>query len=219
MENNFGNPEKFAIQYTLLPNPHNERGILKESWGAFKLIVEGNDICQYTINNETIDYNWNLIYIIEWLCENLHYLLGYDPFPLPVKGENTLELIKNADEYEFDESDEDDDMYLWYQAKSLWIYKHSWFCNRDGSFLTNVYFRRIGDSIDISWDNVFYREKGIIFVHPRGTSIIAKTEFKGVVIDFLNDILSKLGMRVSDDIVEDKNKIAELWRKVKLLEP
>ena len=141
MKNNFGNPNKFAMQYTFLPNPHNEKGILGESWGMFKLMVEGNDICQYSIDNKTTNYNWNLLYIVEWLCENLYYLLGYDPFPLPVQGENALELIENADEYE---SDEDNDMYLWYQAKSSWLFKHSWFCNRGGSFLADVILEGIG---------------------------------------------------------------------------
>lgn len=216
MENSIGNPNKYAMQYTFLPNPYNEKGLLGESWGTFKLIIEGNDICQYIIDNRTMDYNWNLIYIVEWLCENLHYLLGYDPFPLPVQGENTLELIKNADKFE---SDEDDDMYLWYEAKSSWLFKHSWFCNRGGSFLASVYFRRIGDNIEISWNNDFYREKGVLFVHSMGTSIIAKTEFKGVVLNFLNDILSKLEKKVSANMIDDKNQIAELWNNVKLLEP
>ncbi|MBN7773729.1 hypothetical protein [Clostridium aminobutyricum] len=216
MDNNFGNPNKFAIQYTFLSNPHNEKGIVGESWGVFKLLIEGKDICQYTIDNKNTDYNWNLIYILEWLCENMQYLIGYDPFPLPVQGESTLELIENADDFD---SDEEDEIYLWYQAKSSWLFKHSWFCNRGGSFLSNVYFRREQENVEISWNNDFYREKEIIFANPRGIRIIPKTEFKLVIFNFLNDILLKLEEKVPADLIDDKNKITELYKKIKLLEP
>ncbi|AOT68319.1 hypothetical protein [Geosporobacter ferrireducens] len=216
MNNSFGNPNKFAIQYMLLSNPHNETGILGESWGIFKFLIEGKNICQYKIGNDTVDYKWNLLYIVEWMCENLHHILGYDPFPLPIQGESTLELIKNADEFE---TDEDDEMYLWYQAKSSWIFRHSWFQNRGGSFLSSAYFRRINDRIEISWNNDFYKEKGIMFIYPKGTSLISKVEFKEVIFKFLYDILSNLDRKVSNDIKNDKSYISELWKKIKLLEP
>lgn len=211
----FGNPDKFEVQYAFLPNPFHENGILGESWGVFKLIVEGQDLCQFTIDDKKTDYFWNLLYIVEWLCENLQFVLGYDPFPLPVEGANTLELIENADEFE---SDEEDDMYLWYQAKMAWLFKHSWYCNRGGSYLTSVYFRRVKDDIEISWDNDFYKEKEIIFTYPRGVTVIPKAEFKDTIFKFLNDILSRLEEKVSTDRIDDKNQIDELWGKIKLLE-
>ncbi|MFT4008231.1 MAG: hypothetical protein QM683_22410, partial [Lacrimispora sp.] len=128
VQNKFGDSNKFAIEYQLQNNPYGEIGILKESWGVFRLWIDGINICKFKQENEEKDYEWNLIYLVEWLSENLEYIIGYDPFPLPVCGNNVSELIQKSDKFE---SGEDDEMYLWYEARSRWIHRHDWLCNRD----------------------------------------------------------------------------------------
>lgn len=151
-----GDINKFAIQYILMPNPYDERGVIGQSWGRLDLWVSGKNLCQYKVGDTVNVYIWNLFYVIEWFCENLHHILGYDPFPLPVKGENTLELIQKADTFDIDEEDEN---YLWHHAKRTWIFRHTWFPNRGGSRLPSVYFRRVGENIEIAWNNNFYEKK------------------------------------------------------------
>ena len=94
----------------------------------------------------------DLFYIAEWFCEKIEYILGYDIFPLPVNGETALELIENANKFDSDSELEFD---LWYVVKSRWILNHCWLIARGGSVLPSIFFRRVEDLIEISWDNTF----------------------------------------------------------------
>ncbi|GEB31701.1 hypothetical protein [Brevibacillus parabrevis] len=48
-------------------------------------------------------FEWNLIYMVEWLSENVKYILRDEPFPLPVKGQHSLELLKHCLLFESDD--------------------------------------------------------------------------------------------------------------------
>jgi hypothetical protein len=214
MINNFGNNKSFAIEYELISNPNHENGILKESWGKFSVLIENKDICEYKIEDKIYKYEWNLINVVEWLCVYLEFIIGYDPFPLPIKADDVLSLIQVCDEFE---SSEDDEMYLWYQAKSLWLFRHSWFNNRDGSILSNVYFRRVQDEIEIAWDNSFFEEEGVSFIYPKGVYKVNKDEFKDIVFKFLNEILYCIESKLLDNMNNDIKHIKELQRKIRLI--
>lgn len=211
----FGDKAKFAIEYQLTSSPYEEEELLKKSWGILKLWIEARDVCQYVVDGSKKQYEWNLIYAVEWLCNNLEYVLGYDPFPLPIQGKNTLELINESDKFE---SDEDDEFYLWYQAKNSWTYRHSWFSNRAGSMLSNVYFRRVNDDIEISWNNGFFEDNQVVFVVPVGVYTVSKTDFKATVFDFLKDILEAFETALGGSARIGEQSVVDLRRRVSLLE-
>ncbi|MGZ7440993.1 hypothetical protein [Paenibacillus sp. TH7-28] len=215
MINRFGDPNIFAIEYSFLENPLNENGILKESWGYFGLIIKGNDICEYRIEDETKKYTYSLIHIADWLSSNLIYIIGYDPYPLPVKGDSTQELILNSEEQA---PEEDDEEYYWYHAKNSWTMRHNWFSSRAGSYLASTYFRRVDNKIEISWDNLFFRENKIIFSQLEGKALISIEEFKKIVFEFLNDFFYQLSKKIPDEISDDRLHVENMWKKVKLLE-
>lgn len=216
MQNKFGDINKFAIEYQLKKNPYGESGILKESWGIFRLWVNGINICKFKQGSLEKDYEWNLIYLVEWLCENLEYILGYDPFPLPVSGNTALELIQRSDEFE---TEEDDEMYLWYQSKSRWVHRHNWFCNRDGSYLSSVYFQRKDDAFEVSWDNKFWKGQGIEFASIEGNCKVDREVFKSVLFGFLEEILKRMEALVESNLSSDHEQISILYKKVKLIKP
>ena len=201
----FGSSKKFGIQYILLKNPFNEEGIFGKSWGHFRLFINGNDICEYLEEKKIETYTWNLYFIIEWLRKNLEFILGYDDFPLPVKGENALELLNTANDFKIKEELEE---YLWHNAKSSWIFRHTWFSNRGGSTLTSAYFYRKNNDIEISWDNKFWLKNKIEFTSLVGTFLVEKEEFRKIILEFLYDILVELNA----DTENDKVQIIK-WRK------
>lgn len=192
----FGCKENFSIEYELIPNFAEDDPVLKYSWGKLRIWIEGNDICEYVHKNRKECYEWNLVYILEWLCDNIEYILGYDPFPLPLQENNSIELIEKSNDFD---SEDDDEFYLWHQAKSLWAFKHSWFQNRAGSNLSNVYFRRVDNNIEISWDNSLYKESEIYFLKSKGKYNIPKTEFKNIMLRFIRDILNEIEKKVEND--------------------
>jgi hypothetical protein len=210
----FGEKEKVAIEYQLIPSPYQEEKLLNKSWGIFSLWIKGQDICEYVTKDCKKKYEWNLIYIVEWLCNNLEFIFGYDPYPLPVQGKNVLELIQESNKFE---CDEDDEFYLWYQAKSSWTFRHSWFSNRAGSILADVFFRRIDNNIEITWDNNFFEDNQIYFVNPMGTYVISKEEFKNIVFKFLNDILINMETVLGKDAKIEDQTLDDLWKKINLL--
>ncbi|MBU2703799.1 hypothetical protein Ga0466249_004949 [Sporomusaceae bacterium BoRhaA] len=210
----FGDVDKFAIEYQFIPSPYEEDKVLKQSWGIFRLWVMGQDVCEYTAKGVLGKYEWNLIYIVEWLCNNLEYVLGYDPFPLPVNGKNSLELIRESDKFE---SEEDDEFYLWYQAKSSWIFRHSWFSNRAGSILASVYFRRVEENIELAWDNGFWEESQVYFSKPKGVYNVSKGDFKDAIFSFLTHTLDQLETTLGGNAQIDGQSMVELRKKLNLL--
>ena len=186
----FGEKARFAIEYNLLGNKHNEYGVLGESWGELKVWAEGKDICEYSYDGEVHCYQWNLYYVLDWICDNLEYILGFDPFPLPVTGSNTLELLESSNMFESDHVTE----YLWYSASTNWVRRHSWLANDDGTSLSRVYFSRYNDNTEIAWDNSFWN-RDIAFTHPKGVYTLPILEFKDIMANFLCSIIKELDVR------------------------
>ena len=42
---------------------------------------------------------------------------------------------------------------LWFEALGEWERRHTWSTNDDGSCISNVYFYRRQDEMEIAWDN------------------------------------------------------------------
>lgn len=202
-----GNFNKFGIEYSFLENPYNEQGLFGKSWGYLKFFIDGKDICEYLEEGIPKIYTWNLYFIVEWLCENLEFILGYDPFPLPVKGESTIELINVANGFEIEEEKEE---YLWHNAMSSWIFRHTWFSSRGGSTLTSAYFYRKGNDIEVSWDNEFWSADKVEFIHLSGFSRIKKEEFREVILEFLYDILNNFETTTEAEGMQIKNFIKRI---------
>jgi len=186
----YGDKNIFAIQYEFEENPFHENGLIDETWGSFKLFVHGKDLCQYERENIVMTFQWNLLYIVEWFSENLKYILSDKPFPLPVEGKNSLELIDNC--LLFD-SDNDDEFDAWFDKKQEWEFQHSWFSSRGGSFLPDVFFRRVNGNIEVAWNNEStYSSEGIIFIHSNGIEYISIEMFNHTVKCFIENFLDNL---------------------------
>lgn len=186
----FGEKNTFTIQYEFENNPFNENSLTGETWGRFELFVQGVDVCQFKRENSVTIYQWNLIYIVEWFSENLKYILSDKPFPLPVEGQHSLELLDNCLLFE---SDNDDEFDAWFDTKQEWEFKHSWFSNRAGSFLPDVFFRRVNGEIEIAWNNEStYSSEGISFINPIGIEYVSLGIFESTVNNFIEDFLDNL---------------------------
>ncbi|WP_239634086.1 hypothetical protein [Paenibacillus sp. H1-7] len=157
-----------------------------------------------------ITYQWNLIYIVEWFSENLIYILGDDPFPLPVEGQHSLELLDNSF---ISELDNDSDFDEWFDIKQNWEFKHSWFLNRAGSFLPVVLFRRVNDEIEIAWSNgSTYSSHGVSFINPTGVKYISFRKFELIITNFIKDFLGNLMLtsKNKSDAIKFRQKIINL---------
>lgn len=191
----FGEKKTFAIQYEFLDNPFNESNLIGETWGSFQIFINGKDICQYKRKDMVVNYQWNLMYIVEWFSENLEHILSTEPFPFPVEGKHSIELLENCLEFDLDHEDEFNE---WFDKKQNWEFKHSWFSNRAGSFLSDVFFRRVGDEIEIAWNNEStYISEGVSFINSIGVEYVPSSIFEVSVKKFIEDF--------SDTLMQNSN--------------
>lgn len=198
----FGNKKTFALEYAFSSPVCADDNGTDENWGTLKVWINNKDIGHYRCNDEDYDCECNLYELAEWLCEKIEYIAGYDPYPLPVEGDTLAEMIKNTDRYENEDDSEND---LWYDAKSRWIFNHCWFSCRDGAVLPCVYFRRIREKIEISWDNRFWKENGIIFTSEEGTYCLNIFEFKKIIKAFLSSVIDD-----TEQNTENKKQVNKL---------
>ncbi len=151
-----------------------------------------------------------MIYIVEWFSENLKYILSDVPFPLPVEGQHSLELLDNCLLFE---SDDDNEFDAWFDTKQEWEFKHSWFSNRAGSFLPEVFFRRVNDELEIAWNNEStYSSEGISFMNPTGIVYLPISIFESTIKNFIEDFLDNilLTSRNESDVREFYQEIKKL---------
>ena len=66
----FGEKDKLQLIYNFKKDPFGESKYFSDSWGTFEIYVKNKDLCRVTMYGETRKYEWNLVYITEWLVYN-----------------------------------------------------------------------------------------------------------------------------------------------------
>lgn len=179
----FGDRETFAIAYELKDNPFSEFGRNDPTWGVFQMWVDNKSVCTFSIDGKLREYEWDLNYIVEWLQQNKHNVFNETQFPLPVEGKTSIEFYKKSGEFD---SDVDKEFDLWFEKRQDWYFRHSWYSNNGGSILADVFFRKVGDKIEISWDNSELYDE-IKFINPKGVYYVSFDFFQEVINNFVDD--------------------------------
>ena len=193
----FGNKSVFLIGYEFQKNPFNEPGILGVSWGTLELFIDGKNLFLKRKNGKNENFHWNLIYMAEWFHNNLKFLIIEDEFPVKIKGNDSIELLDNFYDSDIEDDDSIDKVYDW-------NVRHSWFADRAGAFVPRVYFRKVQNQIEVSWDNKnLYDECKILFNEQRGRALLDISYFKHVIDEFLLDFKSSLAILIKTDESQD----------------
>lgn len=184
----FGNKETFAIAYELKESPFNESGKNEPTWGEFQMWVHNNSVCTFSMDDEIREYEWDLSFIVEWLCKNKNHILEESPFLLPCEGDNAIELYNNSGDFD---SDDDNEFDPWFEKRQDWYFNHSWYSNNGGSYLADVFFRRVNNTIEIAWDNTELYNN-IKYVNPKGVCYIPVELFQIVVDGFIESFMIEI---------------------------
>lgn len=144
------------------------------------LYIDGNDILQFKLNGAIYSYRWNNFSDIkEWFQENLKYILQDDKFPMEVSGSSAAELCERSYKMNFDDIEQ-------YEKLQDWMFRHSWFSARSGSFLADVYFRKVRDKIEVSWDNRdTFKEEGVVYIFSKGKCNVDICQFLETIKNFI----------------------------------
>lgn len=201
-----GDKSVFAIEYELFNTEKDNVSIWHRLQGTMSMYVYEKNICEYLFNEKEFTYNGVLYYIVDWLCENLSNIVGYDPYPMPVEAENVLELISKANEFETNDELEE---YLWYSSEQNWIFRHSWRAVSETA-IPSVFFRRKGEFIEISWDNEYWKEHKVIFTSQIGSKLVRLDVFRTVIIDFLIAIIADITINDHNSASKVKEWLLEI---------
>lgn len=163
-----GNKDSFAIE------------LMKDKWAyQLSVYVQGNDILKFKKEGAIYPYRWRECQdIIEWINKNIEYILNDDEFPLSISANSSAEKCEISYKLDLDDIRQ-------YEILQEWIFRHSWFSARAGSYLADIYFVRIDDKIEISWENTnTFKEDGIRFIFPKGRYEVDIAIFKKIMKGF-----------------------------------
>ena len=125
--------------------------------------VHGNDILQFEKEGIIYTYRWKECQdIIEWIQKNMKHILRDDKFPLSISAGSAAENCKLSYDLNINDIQQ-------YEILQDWMFRHSWFSARAGSYLADIYFVKKGNMIELSWDNTSTFQKDVIrFIFPKG---------------------------------------------------
>ena len=189
--------------------------------------VDGVNISQFYEDNKLrIDVGY-IFHIYNFFDDHLEDIIKEEVLPYEdVEGKTIFETIDNIkekyfywlkDDYEDDESDEEiekiisisEPFYEWQRA-------HRWLLYGPFLCIPDIIFRRIGDTIEISWDTTWdityqqrkYENENIKFISTKGVSYIDADEFYLEIKKFLKKIddISKI-QNEKFRVVEETGKL------------
>jgi len=203
MENDmklFGEKNKFAMEYEMTDS----------AAGLFELWVGGLPVCCKKENDSIIPYEWRLDALAQWLEDNLQGLICEEDFPLPVSAEGSLDFYAKSGEFDSDSLDE---IEAWFGKRQDWLWRHSWYIAREGSYLAEVFFRRVGENIEVEWDNSNLYD-GIVFANPKGKYLVDAGFFEQTVKAFLSDFSQYDQGKVYGAILENGEPTYTRFRRI-----
>lgn len=145
------------------------------------LYIQNKDILMYEYKGSNWPFRWHdIVDIVEWFERNMPFILKNDSFPVKeIPGETAAELYKMSHDMLFEQIEEVEEI-------AAWTFRHTWFSARAGAFLADVYFRCVGNKIEISWDNTeTFNRDGVKFLYPNGYYYVELNVFEKVITQFI----------------------------------
>ena len=168
-----GSKEQFAIEYTFF-NDTQETEVA--------IFVHGINILAFERNGEKLTTRWKLEELALWLRQ---FITDLREDPYPVEAEGQYAAIKDKNAREFD-SDDDNEFDAYYDKLYTWNLRHRWHPASAGAILADVYFQKVGDNVELSWNNED-SEDDVTFETMLGGATVPETEFVSVVDQFLKE--------------------------------
>lgn len=227
----FGNKNEFGIDYQnyieMYPNDpdvlaHPER---YELGGSIYFWVKGKNLLAFKGFGPDATYSADLNVLIEFICTKFYFFVNDDPFPIDAESTNAASLMEETNIIKGDDSDRSKWFEIDWEAVNMevrerrdqWNDNHGMLTNRDGTFLPNLYIRKVNNTIEISWDNKYPHrntQSEVYFEYTKGVEYIDINLFKDTVISFCLDFIE----RFQDKYPEQMNRYRENLKKAQVIE-
>lgn len=197
----FGDTGEFAISISF-------GGGKSHTWGGLALWVKGRCLTDAVDTGGTFSQTiqWDISDVLVWFRSAAVRLANEEPLPTLGALSSIQDDFRVRDACEWVDltetapatlSDENEDD--WFLKRSEWRNHHSLRRAAHDVALPNVYFRRLGDRVEVSWDNETWAapRPDLRFVERRGTEFISASTFAEVLRDVLSDMAVVLRERDS----------------------
>lgn len=201
----FGDRSRLAVTVAL-GHPGHDKG--HWAWGGIAFWVNERCLTRAVDPDGVVldAVRWDLLEIFLWLRQSAARLVNEEPFPAlapsdaydDAKVRNACDWYDLTDEPPTSLSELEEDE--WFLARSEWRRHHALRRAVEGVALPNVYFRRLGDMVEVSWDNETWAtpRPGLRFIEQRGTELISARVFSRVIQETLYEVASALNDRNPD---------------------
>ena len=169
----YGNKSIFAVESEYFDEFHTTE---------IKMFIHDINILAFTRDGEHLTTRWELDELAEWLrgfVDNMRE----DPYPVEVEGAYAALMDINSRNFD----SEDDEVFdEYYDKLDDWVWRHTWHHASSGAILSDIYFRLIGEQVEISWNNQNH-EEGVQFDAVLGCDYVPREIFVEVINHFLRD--------------------------------
>jgi len=200
----FGDRDDFAVTISLGRDPHPTGDAQAEAgWGGLALWARGRCLTRNVADDGgTCDeVRWTLGSIFEWLAEVGPRLVNEEPLPLAPSDSRVRDASDWFDltESPFPARTEPEET-EWFLQRSEWRRHHALRRAAQDVALPNVVMRRLGDQLEVSWDNETWGlpRADLRFVEQRGRELVSAKAAAAALRDALGDATAALAARYDD---------------------
>lgn len=197
----FGDRDHFALSISLGRDPHPTGDPMVDAgWGGLSLWVRGRCLTRNVSSEGGVsdEVRWSLVSVLQWLIDAGARLVNEEPFPDTTSLGNVRDACDWFNETEtplltLSEAEED----AWFLRRSEWRQHHALRRAAADAALPNIMIRRLGDFIEVSWDNEAWGapRRDLSFVEQRGTELVsaarAASDLRAALIDVTQALADK----------------------------
>ena len=188
----FGRADQFALDLRIFDAPSSGGrvpDVEEASWTGFALHVDGRNLCAVRDDSgggETVE--WSFFPIAEWFAGNWDAIVHEQRFPLDGcdAGEPAAWAAEQTSRPQ--PGTTEDEQSRRFEVWQAWWGRHALRAAAPGALVPNVFFRRVGEDVDVSWLNRPFgaRYRHFRFGEVAGTAVVPVDHFCSVVHEALS---------------------------------
>ena len=142
---------------------------------------------------------------VEWMLDVGIRLVNEDPYPRFSKGQDVSDGTAWYDATLNPPILSNDAERRWFLRRSEWRHHHALRRAAEDVALPNVVFRRLGEQVEVSWDNEAWPppRPNLRFVERRGRALTDARHFGAVLKETLVEVTGALSARTNDERLEE----------------
>ena len=167
-----GDTDVFALKIAFAPDPDEGQAIKPEvsaSWGSFQIWVRGRNLCAHVEEGERIaSVHWYLLPLMEWFVRHWNPLFHEERLPAKNDGISAWQSLRSTRFPPQAIEENRKQTAKWEREWQAWWTRHALRSAREGGLFPDVLFRRVRDSVEVSWGPVDGKETPEFSEAPQG---------------------------------------------------